>query len=42
MRPHRARPGDRILYELVMLKCNKDLMQMRAVTTKPLTFLIGI
>ena len=26
---HKARPRDRILCELVMLKCNKDLMQMK-------------
>ena len=25
MRPHRARLGDRVLCELVMLKCNKNL-----------------
>jgi len=47
MRLHRAGPGDTILCELVMLKCNKDLMRANVniscnLWAKPLTFLVRI
>ena len=38
MHAHRARPGDRIRCELVMLKCKKNLMQMRALGVTSWTF----